>query len=377
MTTNISNLIFEKEMANVSDELKMYFQNKFSSKDTKGQSSFMDEPYIEAWERYYEESIDDNAFEVLKKCYPQLRFPIEEEINKTQNYIDAVLKGKEDFGNLKNVLELNHPEGIEISIYKSIVGKVPVIKVTDNQDFTSIIQSLLHKNNPVPVPQSMGAILVNGINNWDRLHTLKQNWLPNNPLGNWNEEFSKNVLPNPTLFKDKIIILSTKPYSNVAANILGISESAWKIYSYLIRLEHECTHLYTLKKYGYASNNLHDELIADYIGMTKTIGYYDKYWMLAFMGLEEYPTYRKGARLENYLGNTDLSFDSFEQLIMIIKKAIDNIALFDSKLGTIVSTQDQMSRIDALCETDVFIMASSNGTDYLLHKYKELAHLNS
>jgi hypothetical protein len=377
MTTNISNLIFEKEMANVSDELKMYFQNKFSSKDTKGQSSFMDEPYIEAWERYYEESIDDNAFEVLKKCYPQLRFPIEEEINKTQNYIDAVLKGKEDFGNLKNALELNHPEDIEISIYESIAGKVPVIKVTDNQDFTSIIQSLLHKNNPVPVPQSMGAILVNGINNWDRLHTLKQNWLANNPLGNWNEEFSKNVLPNPTLFKDKVIILSTKPYSNVAANILGISESAWKIYSYLIRLEHECTHLYTLKKYGYASNNLHDELIADYIGMTKTIGYYDKYWMLAFMGLEEYPTYRKGARLENYLGNTDLSFDSFEQLIMIIKKAIDNIALFDSKLGTIVSTQDQMSRIDALCETDVFIMASSNGTDYLLHKYKELAHLNN
>jgi hypothetical protein len=32
-----------------------------------------------------------------------------------------------------------------------------------------------------------------------------------------------------------------------------------------IREEHECTHLYTLKKYGVHQIVLHDELIADYI----------------------------------------------------------------------------------------------------------------
>lgn len=371
MTTSLSNVALEDDVVDLSDELQLYFQNKFCLKDTKIQSSFIDEPYIGAWEGYCKNSVEEGVFEVLKNCYPQLNFPIEEGINKTQDYVQTVLKGKADTINLNDPLNLNHPEGIEINIHESIAGKVPVLKVPDSQDFIQVVQCLLHKNNPIPVPPSMGALLVNGINNWDRLHTLKHDWLAKNPAGNWNDEFSKNVLPNPNLFKDKIIILSTKPYSNVAANSLGISESAWKIYSYSIRLEHECTHLYTLKKYGYASNNLHDELIADYIGITKTVGYYNTAWMLAFMGLEEYPKYRKGARLENYLGNSDLSFENFEKLTVIIKNAIENIALFDGELGKISSDKDQMCRINTLCEIGVLEIASENGASLLVHKYRK------
>ncbi|MDZ7899432.1 MAG: hypothetical protein U5N85_15590 [Arcicella sp.] len=369
MMMNQSNIALEEDVDAFSEELVTYFQNKFSSKEVKKQFSFVDEPYINSWEGYCNDSVEKGTFEVLKKCYPQLNFPIEEDINKRQDYIDAVLRGKTIGFNENNTLNLH---GIEFEIYKSIAGKVPVIKVPDNQDFIQIIQSLLHKNNPALVPASMGAILINGINNWDRLHTLKQNWLDKNPFGNWNEEFSNNVLSRPNLFKDKIIVLSTKPYSNVAASSLGLSEDVWKSYSYSIRLEHECTHLYTLKKYGYASNNLHDELIADYIGITKTIGYYSKAWMLAFMGLEEYPKYRKGARLENYLGSSSLSLENFEQLTVIIKNAIENITLFDSQLGKISSAKDQMNRIDTLCEVNVLDTASSNGADLLLSKYGEI-----
>lgn len=371
MTIPLSTISSKEDPSNLSDELNLYFKNKFSSSD-KRFSSFIDDPSIKSWEDYCKESIEQSTFQVLKKCYPQLNFPITEGVNKTQPYVDAVLKGKIGYINLENNLELNNPEGIEISIYESIAGKVPVIKIPDNQDFIQIIQCLLHKNNPTFVPLSMGACLINGINNWDRLHTLQHNWIVNNPTGNWNEEFSKNVLSNPTLFKDKIVILSTKPYSNVPANILGFSEDIWKTYSYSIRLEHECTHLYTLKKYGFATNNLHDELIADYIGISKTIGIYNKEWMLTFMGLEDYPKYRKGARLENYLGNSDLSFNSFEKLTTIIKNAIENIAYFDNQLGKIDSDKDQMSRIDALCETSVLEIASENGTNLLIQKTLKL-----
>jgi hypothetical protein len=334
--------------------------------------SFIDEPYINSWKGYCIESTQDGVFQILKNCYPQLYFPIEKGINESPDYINAVLKGKTEHINLKNSLALNNPEDLKIKIHVSIVGAIPVLKVPDSQDFIRIVQCLLHKNNPIPVPLSMGALLVNGINNWDRLNTLKQNWIDKNPIGNWNEEFSKNVLPNPISFKDKIIILSTKPYSNVAANRLGLSEDVWKTYSYSIRLEHECTHLYTLKKYGSATNNLHDELIADYIGISKTFGSYNKEWMLAFMGLEEYPKYRKGARLENYLGNPGISFENFEKLVVIIKNAIENIARFDNQLGKITSNKDHKCRMDALCETDVLKIASENGANLLVQKYHEV-----
>jgi hypothetical protein len=371
MTISPSNLTLKEDVSNLSDELNLYFKNKFISSD-KLPLSFRDEPYINSWKGYCIESTQDGVFQILKNCYPQLNFPVEKGIDESPDYINAVLKGKTEHINLKNGLVLNNPEDLKIKIHVSIVGAIPVLKIPDNQDFMQIVQCILHKNNPIPVPLSMGALLVNGINNWDRLNTLKENWLDKNPIGNWNDEFSKNVLPNPNLFKDKIIILSTKPYSNVAANSLGLSEDVWKTYSYSIRLEHECTHLYTLKKYGSATNNLHDELIADYIGISKTFGSYNKEWMLAFMGLEEYPKYRKGARLENYLGNSDLSFDNFEKLTTIIKNAIENIAYFDAQLGKIDSDKDQMCRINALCETSVLEIASASGADLLIQKTRTL-----
>ena len=373
MIQELSNIA--EDIDSLSDELKLYFQNKFTSKELKTLSSFTDEPYISAWKNYSTKSEKEGVFEVLKKCYPQLNFPIEKGIDKTQDYADAVLKGKIDCINSENNLGLNNPKGIEFLIHESIAGKVPVLKIPDNQDFTKIIQCFIYKNNPTLVPLSMGALLANGINNWDRLHTLKNDWLANNSMGNWNQEFSKNVLTNPHLFKDKIVILSTKPYSNVTARSLGISEIDLKSYSYSIRLEHECTHLYTLKKYGSASNNLHDELIADYIGISKTIGNYDKGWMLTFLGLEEYPKYRKGARLENYLGNDNISLENFERLTEIIKNAIENIALFDAELGKITSDNDQMCRIDTLCETSVIEIASENGASLLIEKYKAIRKL--
>jgi hypothetical protein len=94
--------------------------------------------------------------------------------------------------------------------------------------------------------------------------------------------------------------------------------------------------------------------------------------MLAFMGLEEYPAYRKGARLENYLGNANLTAEHFRQLITVIKSAIESIACFDAALGTIHSAHDQVCRMDALCTTDLAAISSVNGSTLLLQKYEEL-----
>lgn len=358
----------------LSDELKQYFSNKFSLSDKKESILVEEESFIKDWERYFADAKANGTFKVLRQCYPQLNFPIENEINKTQDYINAVLKGKVE--GLESNLGLNNPAGIELEIHDGFAGRIPVIKVTDSQDFTKIIQCFIHKNNPVNVPKSMGALLANGLNNWDRIHTLRNKWLANNPLGDWNQEFSRSVLPNPSLFKDKVIILSTKPYSNLPAESLGLLEDVWQSFSYAIRLHHECSHLYTLKRYGCASNNLHDELIADYVGICKTIGHFNKDWILSFMGLENYPQYRKGARLENYLGDTNLTMSNFGQLIRIIKNAIENIAIFDAEIGKKTSDNDLKNRIESLCETDVLNIASQNGAYLLIEKYNHKKIVN-
>jgi hypothetical protein len=285
---------------NLSEELKTYLSNNFKSKKTI--PSFENDTGIKYWEDLATKITADNLlFNELKKCYPQLNFPIEAGIEKKEEYKDLVLRGKTENINLPFLLELNDYKNITLRISESIAGKIPIITVPNKEDFIIIIQCLLYKSNPKHIPQSMGAVLINGLNNWQKIAILKSDWLATNTPEKWSKEFYMSVLQNYDLYKDKLIIISTKTYSNVSAQQLGLDESLWLSYSISIREEHECTHLYTLKKFGIASNNLHDELIADYIGIVKTIGKYNKLWMLMFMGLENYPEYRQGARLENYI----------------------------------------------------------------------------
>lgn len=364
------------KLIQIPNELEKYFQNKFVFDAIKTEPSDEENSFIAFW-KYYLQLEEFNTLQILKDFYPQLYFPIQIDINKTEDYINAVLKGKDSYRSILEQLKLNDSEGVKIKIHKSIAGEIPVLSLYDDKDFVTIVQCFLHKNNPIMIPQSMGAFLANGINNWERIHSLKKQWIKNNPFGNWNDEFTKNILPNQDAYKDKIIVLSTKPYSNISFDKLELSEEVWKNLSFSIRLEHECVHLYTLKRYGVAANNLHDELIADYIGISKALGSYNKEWMLLFMGLEEFPKYRKGARLQNYLEDTQLSEENFQKLIGIIKNAIESIADFDIQLGKITSNIDLICRIEALCETGLLNIASECGAYLLTSKYNEKLNRNN
>jgi len=359
----------------LSYELKAYLFNKFSLNDDYEVSTIVEDEGIQFWkETLFNFSGRKDIFGILKECYSQLNFLIEKERDKIDLYIDVVLRGKMNDIKLEDYQKLEDSKNISFEVHESIAGKIPVLIIPRKEDFVKIVRSLVYKNNPVAIPSSMGAVLLNGLNNSKRLNMIKKNWLQNNPLGDWNTEFLDNVMPNKSLYKDKMIILSTKPYSDVTANQLGLTEDLWNLYSVSIRKEHEFTHLYTLKKYGQATNNLHDELIADYIGIIKTTWNYNKMWMLTFMGLENYPHYREGARLENYLKESKLSSDDFRQLIKIVKNAIENIAIFDKCVGKLKSTRDQMCRIDALCEIGLIDLASAKGAELLIEIYFENFH---
>lgn len=349
------------------DELLQYAENKFIS-PKKNNSLPVKDSYIDAWESYHEESKEIGVFETLKKYVVRLQFPVQEGISKTEAYKDVTLRGKPNTSNAG--LVLNEPALVELAIYENnMIGKVPVIIVPNDDDFNTIISALTNKNEPQTLPKSMGASFINGINNWDRIHRLKRNWFTQNPTGNWNAYFKEHVLPNPHLFKDKLMVLSTKAYSGVKSETIGVSESDWKSSSLIIRRAHECAHLFTLQYYGCMAINMHDEIIADYAGITEVLGKFNKEWFLQFIGLEDYPVYRNGGRLQNYQGATELSKEAFDGLKIIVKKVTDTIFSFDTILGEITTSTDQLNRIKSICETDLITMASSEGVEKLIEKY--------
>ena len=88
------------------------------------------------------------------------------------------------------------------------------------------------------------------------------------------------------------------------------------------------------------------------------------------MGLENYPSYRKGGRLENYQEPIELSINAFDGLKTLVRKISETILNFDTKLGEIITSEDQINRIKSICEVDMVTMASKNGLHELIKCYK-------
>jgi hypothetical protein len=206
---------------------------------------------------------------------------------------------------------------------------------------------------------------VGGYNNWHRVRQYKQQWLDKNPHqcteADWAAEFQR-LIKLPELYQDRFILLSRGAYSNVAASDLGLDEPEWLELSLKIRLEHECTHYVTRRWFGSMRNNLLDELIADYRGIVSAIGYYRADWFLHFLGLQSFPVYRQGGRLENYRGDPPLSDGAFKILQVLVKAAAENLEQFEQKYRQQMKTrQEEVQILMALTTLRLEELASEQG----------------
>ncbi len=362
--------------SSIIDELCAYTENKFvnQTEDVIAESiNATDEPSLSIWEDYLKQSKEIGIFPALQQNLVQLQFPIRKNISQTTEYRASTLKGiMPDRKIAKGGLGLNEIDALDFFIYESFAGKIPVIVTSNNEDFVSLIRALTYRNEPVKIPESMGAAMIKGLNNWDRIHRLKAEWVKKNPIGNWNDEFQRNVLPNRNLYQEKLIILSKKPYSGPAAKPKGVSDKIWLEYSMKIRLEHECTHLHTLKTYGSMNNNMFDELISDYMGITKVLGKFNSDWFLQFVGLENYPKYREGGRLQNYVNKPKLSKEAIIILRTLVRNAAMNLEFFDEKLGFPINGFDRINRLNSICSLDLVELSSKFGQKKLLNIYHRL-----
>jgi anti-sigma regulatory factor (Ser/Thr protein kinase) len=291
-----------------------------------------DERHLEAWGRYLEEAAAAGVVPALARRLPQLRFPVREGISATESYRAATREGifPADGDPEASGLPLVRPDLVSLTLHPTLAGRFPVLVAGERPDFENLVRAFAARNEPVPVPASMGACLVKGFNNWDRLNTWRASWEAAHPDGDWEAEWPA-VVERKELYEDRFVVLSSGPYSGVPAADAGFPEPEWRDLSLRIRRDHEATHYLTLRAAGLSRNNLLDEVLADWVGLVRTFGRYDERLALLFFGLERYPAYREGARLENYRGKPPLSDAAFDVVKRLVHDAVRNLAAVDAE----------------------------------------------
>lgn len=356
------------------DELSVYTKNQFITEnlDLAIYTTLPEDPQVSTWKNYIAISEEIGVYRMLKRYLFPFQFPIREGISQTKSYKAASLKGHFP-NNLEETtgLILQNPDKLKLRMYESVAGAIPVLIVPDKGDFKTVIQALAYKNEPKPIPHSMGAGIMKGLNNWDRIQKIKKKWESEPGSGTWQNYFKHTVLPNRSLYQDTLIVLSKKPYSGVEAHQLNLPEDEWLKYSLEIRLEHECAHYFTLRYLGGMYSNMHDELIADYMGITKALGYFNPNWFLAFIGMVG-KSYKTGGRLENYLGTPGLSKEAFEVLQQIMIKATKHVAAFNHYIRSYSMSENRVDQLLTLGSLSLAEIAAPQGDQKLIDCHARL-----
>jgi anti-sigma regulatory factor (Ser/Thr protein kinase) len=312
----------------VRDELLAYNATPFTVDGALGVSlPLLDEPHIGPWEEYVKDAATEGVLPALRKRLLQLQFPIAPGMSQNPVYRAATRRGiPPPEGD--PWLELLRPEGLILTLNPTAAGRVPILVVAEREDFVSLVQAMTGRNEPVRVPPSMGACIVTGYNNWDRVARYRKAWeLTTDHVGDedaWTREF-QTLSMRKELYQDRFIILSSGPYSAVAAEEVSSPMDNWPAESVRIRREHECTHYFTYRIFGAMRNNLLDEVLADLVGLLHARGKYEVDLALRFFGLEDFPQYRQGGRLESYLGTPPLSEKATEVLRSLVYRTVHNL----------------------------------------------------
>jgi hypothetical protein len=329
-----------------------------------------DEPFVGAWQRYVAAAAREGAFPCLRRRLVQLRFPIARGISESADYRSATRRGAAADASAAG-LRLRSPDALRVRIHPTAAGRIPVIIAAEREDFVSLVQALTRRNEPDPIPASIGALMVAGYNNWDRIAALRRRWERRRGRAGstWDAAF-RQIIPRRELYQDRFILLSAGPYSGTPAGDVGLSPPDWERLSIVIRLEHECAHYFTRRVFGSMRNALLDELIADYAGIVAAIGRYRADWFLRFVGLEPLSRYREGGRLQNYRGAPPLSDGAFAVLQLLVRGAAQHLEAFDAGRSVVRSPgaraiDDRTLMIAALTRLTLEELASDAATSFL------------
>ena len=117
---------------------------------------------------------------------------------------------------------------------------------------------------------------------------------------------------------------------------------------------------------GVMRRHVFDELLADYAGIVAALGCFRADWFLRFMGLEAYPLYRDGGRLQNYLEGMAPQSMEFQEVQTHLKAAAENLERFDQQLGeTYRSLSKQALVLLTICRFTLLELAAEPAPELL------------
>jgi hypothetical protein len=287
-------------------ELKTYLENPYSSLKSE-RLPLKGEPQVEFWERYVAAGRGEGVVTALGRRFPQFLFPINKGLSQEAEYRAATRRGEfEPLRAVRGGLALQSPESLELRLDDGPAGPVPVLVARHRPDFVSLVQALTCRNEPEAVPDSMGACLVKGLADWERVAAYRAKWEErigrSSTPEEWAAEMTTGMAPQKELWQDRLILLSNGPYSAVPAADTEFEEAEWRERSVAIRLAHESFHYLTLRLSGAMRSHFLDELLADYAGLVAAFGRYERALALRFLGIDRLPEIRPGGRLVNYRG---------------------------------------------------------------------------
>ena len=347
-------------------ELLYYAENRFELPAVLPHFPLSDEPFVDSWRTYADLTKAARSIDPLRRRLVQLAFPVETGMSKEQDYQLATRRGIPPAEPVRGGASFRRPEGCRVDIHASFAGGIGIITADDRADFEMLVQAFTHKNEPTPVPSSMGAAMISGYNNWDRIRLLKESFFASGGTDEeWPAQFSR-IKSDRDSYQDRFILLSHGPYSSVEGRDLGFDKQEWLTYSRTIRLEHEYAHYFTRRVFGSMQNNLLDEMLADYAGLRSAFGYFRAVYLLLFLGLERYPNYREGGRLQNYRGVPALSDGAYRLLMKLVRQAAWNIEEFDRGLGAECIIP---AALLSLCSLTLDELAGDTGARRLTERY--------
>ena len=304
--------------ADETHELLAYAQNEFDLSRAPDIFPLSDEPFVEAWAGYIEEAARVGAWACLRDRLVQLRFPIEPGVSESPAYLAATRRGVWPAPESRGLV-LTRPDELRLFFAHTPVGRIPVILATTREDFITLVRALGHRNEPREILDAVGAIIIGGYNNWDRVASLRRAWeASDEPIEGWVARW-REIVREPSLYQDRFIVLGSGPYSGTAAVDVGLDESTWTRSSIALRLEHECTHHFTRRALGSMRNHLADEIIADYMGIVAVEGRFRADWLVLFLG----------RRLAEYRGDLATDGGSFRVLRAAVECCAKNLAAID------------------------------------------------
>lgn len=304
-----------------------------------------DEAHLEVWREYVADAARLGAPAALAGRLVQLCFAIREGISASDEYRAATRRGELMSSAL--ALDLLAPSEVQLGLHPSAGGTVPVLIAARRHDFVTLVRALSARNEPVAVPDSMGACIVSGLVNWDRVRRYRQAWQASQGATSdeaWRREFAA-LAARKELYQDRLILLSRGPYSGLSAGCAGLPAAEWEERSLVLRRAHECAHYLTLRVFGRLQHNVLEELVADFAGLVEAFGEYSADLARVFLGIESLPHLRAGGRLANYRGLPPLSDDAFAVEARLASAAVDSLAGIAAAAGAELASPQRLGSL--------------------------------